>query len=164
MPVVNTDLIDSGLWPDSAAAHSYEAARIASDTRARLIAERESFITETVFSHPSKVDLLREAQAAGYLVTLHVIVVPIDLTVARVEHRVDRGGHTVPEDKIRSHYDRLWAHVRHAITLADATTVYDNTCARTPFRVIAKYRTGVPVGSPDWPVWAPAVLREGTSP
>ena len=34
-------------------------------------ADRTSFVTETVFSHPSKVDLVRAAAAAGYQVTLH---------------------------------------------------------------------------------------------
>lgn len=112
-----------------------------------------------MFTHPSKVDLLRVAQAAAYLVSLHVIVVPVDLTVARVKHRVDRGGHTVPEDKIRSRYDRLWTYVRQAIAIANTATVYDNSCARTPFRVIATYRTGEPVGTLSWPAWTPADLR-----
>ena len=46
-------------------------------------ADRTSFVTETVFSHPSKVDLVRAAAAAGYQVTLHVVMVPVDLSVAR---------------------------------------------------------------------------------
>ncbi len=164
LPFVNADLIAADRWPDAAAAHAYEAARIATDTRTRLIAERESFLAETVFSHPSKIDLLRDAQAAGYLVSLHVIVVPVELTVARVQHRVDHGGHTVPEDKIRGRSDRLWTYVQQAIAIADTTTVYDNSSARTPFRVIATYRTGVPVGTPGWPAWTPTDLCDATSP
>lgn len=34
--------------------------------RDQLLGERRSFITETVFSHPSNVDLVRRAVAAGY--------------------------------------------------------------------------------------------------
>ncbi len=38
---------------------------------------------------------------AGHLVHLHVIMVPVELTVQRVLDRVQRGGHDVPEQKIR---------------------------------------------------------------
>lgn len=50
---------------------SYEA--ITADRRARLLGARKSFATETVFSHPSKLDLIAEAQAIGYIViVMHV--------------------------------------------------------------------------------------------
>ena len=47
-PVVNADEIAKRLWPDAAAEHSYQAARIAADTRGKLIELGESFIAETV--------------------------------------------------------------------------------------------------------------------
>ena len=93
---VNADLIAQQRWPDDAEAHSYEAARIAAATREALIARREPFIAETVFSHPSKLDLLREAGAAGYYTALHVVMVPEELAVARVAARVAAGGHARP--------------------------------------------------------------------
>lgn len=58
-------------------------------------------------SHPSKVQLVADAAEAGYLVHLHVIMVPVELTVQRVRERVRRGGHDVPESKIRDRYERL---------------------------------------------------------
>jgi predicted ABC-type ATPase len=64
--------------------------------------------TETVFSHPSKRQLVEAAIDTGYLVSLHVVMVPEGLAVARVAQRVRDGGHDVPEDKIRSRYLRLW--------------------------------------------------------
>lgn len=39
-PVVNAGEIAKRLWPDTAAEHSYEAARIAADTRDKLIETR----------------------------------------------------------------------------------------------------------------------------
>jgi predicted ABC-type ATPase len=45
------------------AEHAYDASRAAAEERLRLMAERPSFITETVFSHPSKVDLLAQVSA-----------------------------------------------------------------------------------------------------
>ena len=90
---------------------SLVAARLAQVLRTAFIAMREPFIAETVFSHSSKVDLIREALAAGYRVHLHVLMLPEDDAVARVEKRVSQGGHAVPEAKIRSRYQRLWVNV-----------------------------------------------------
>ncbi len=81
---VNADLIAAQRWPDDAEAHAYDAARIAAATRQALLARRAPFIAETVFSHSSKLDLLRAAQSAGYYTALHVVLVPEELAVARV--------------------------------------------------------------------------------
>lgn len=159
LPFINADVIAAERWPEDAQSRSYEAAQIAAGLRARLLTERRSFITETVFSHPSKVDLVAHAGAAGYVVWLHVILVPEDTTVRRVTHRVDQGGHTVPEEKIRTRYERLWPLVVQARGHADHTIVYDNSLARSPFRRVAAYRRGALVGAADWPAWTPPVLR-----
>jgi predicted ABC-type ATPase len=154
---VNADLIAQQRWPNDAEAHSYDAARIAAATRQALLARREPFIAETVFSHPSKLDLLREAASAGYYSALHVLLVPEELAVARVAARVVAGGHTVPEDKVRGRYHRLWPLVAEAILLADTATVYDNAQRSGP-RTVATFSHGFAVGSPLWPDWAPEAL------
>lgn len=156
--VVNADEIARQRWPQDAAAHSYDAARIAADTRAKLIDLGRSFIAETVFSHPSKLDLIHAARRAGFTVVLHVVVIPEDLAVERVRRRVQAGGHDVPEAKIRQRHRRLWTPVAEAIALSDLTTVYDNSRLRGP-RIIARLSGGLTIGKPDWPVWAPEILR-----
>ena len=156
---VNADVIAATRWPKDPAPRSYDAARIASARRAELIEQRSSFVTETVFSHPSKLELVGVATEAGYLVTLHVVVVPEDLAVARVANRVEAGGHFVPEDKVRERYARLWPFAADAIKLADQSVVYDNSRAKRPFAVIAKFDHGVVLGEPAWPSWTPAALR-----
>lgn len=156
-PFVNADEIARRRWPQAPAEHSYEAARIAADTRHKLIELGESFIAETVFSHPSKLELVDTAQAAGYTVVLHAVMVPEDLAVLRVQHRVRAGGHHVPEDKIRERHQRLWPLVATAAARADTATFYDNSAARGP-RIIAQLAGGFVVGSPEWPAWAPRTL------
>ena len=126
--------------------------------RTALLAERTSFITETVFSHESKVDLIRTAVRHGYLVHLHVILVPVELSVARVAERVRRGGHIVPVDKIRQRHGRLWALVVLASRDADRATYYDNSLASRPFREVARLEGGRLVGDPAWPRWTPTVV------
>ena len=158
-PVVNADEIARHRWPGAAVEHAYEAARIAADTRAKLIELGESFIAETVFSHPSKLDLIDAAQTAGYTVVLHVVLIPEELAVERVRHRVQAGGHHVPEDKIRQRYQRLWRLVAMAAGRADSTTCYDNSARRGP-RIVARLNAGFALGSPDWPDWTPDPLTD----
>lgn len=160
LPSINADDIAASLWPDAQAAHAYEAAQIAEARRRERIAGRKSFISETVFSHPSKVQLVSDAVDAGYLVHLHVVVVPVELTVQRVLERVRRGGHEVPEQKIRDRYARLWVHLGAAIRIADVAAMLDNSSARAPFRLCASFEHGVLIGSSSWPKWTPRALRE----
>lgn len=132
---------------------------VAAERRRELLAARTSFVTETVFSHESKVELVHEALAAGYLVTLHVVLVPEELAVARVANRVEYGGHAVPEDKVRARFHRLWPLVAEGIGVADAAFVYDNSKVKPAFRLVASFDHGTVVGEPDWPPWAPSDLR-----
>jgi predicted ABC-type ATPase len=154
---VNADEIAKARWPADPAAHAYEAARVAAETRAHLIAGGRSFIAETVFSHPSKLDLVRAAQAAGYQVVIHVMLVPEELAVRRVAYRVRAGGHDVPEHKVRERYRRLWRIVAQAVSLADRAAVYDNSRRAGPIKVAELYG-GLPVGAAAWPQWTPELM------
>ncbi len=160
LPFINADEIAAELWPDAQVEHAYEAAQIAETQRRDRIADGASFISETVFSHPSKVQLVSDAIDAGYLVHLHVIIVPVELAVQRVRERVRRGGHDVPEQKIRDRHVRLWNHVGAAIRIADVAEVLDNSRARTPFRRCALFEQGTLIGSASWPSWTPAALYQ----
>jgi predicted ABC-type ATPase len=155
---VNADEIAKQRWPEDPSAHSYDAARVAADTRAKLIEMGHPFIAETVFSHPSKLDLITAAHAANYTVVLHVLAVPADLAVERVRHRVRAGGHAVPENKIRERHQRLWPLVVEAILRCDTATVYDSSRLRGPV-IVAQMSGGLSIGSTRWPVWAPPDLQ-----
>lgn len=154
---VNADEIARQRWPDDAEGRSYEAAHVAAATRQALIAAKRPFVAETVFSHPSKLDLIDDAHTAGFTVAMHVVLVPEDLTVLRVEHRVAAGGHSVPEDKVRRRYHRLWVLVRQAMEVCDTSTVYDNSAHRGP-RIVTQMVRGIPVGAVSLPTWTPSDL------
>lgn len=158
LPFVNADVIAAERWPGREEAHAYAASKAAAGDRDRLLAQRRSFITETVFSHPSKVDLVDRGVRAGYIVELHVMLLPEDLAVARVAYRVRMGGHTVPEVKVRERYRRLWPLVRTACDRAARATVYDNSRAARAFRPVAVVEQGHIIGRPAWPPWTPADL------
>lgn len=155
---VNADEIAKQRWPDDPTPHAYEAARVAADTRSKLLELRRPFIAETVFSHPSKLDLLRAARAAGYTVIVHVLLIPEELAVERVKHRARAGGHDVPETKIRERHCRLWPLVADAIAESDSSTVYDNSRLNGP-RIVALLSEGAIIASPAWPAWTPKPLQ-----
>ncbi len=154
---VNADEIAKARWPANPGAHAYEAAQVAAETRAHLIAGGRSFVAETVFSHPSKLDLIRSAREAGYQVVLHVMLVPEELAVRRVEYRARAGGHGVPECKIRERYHRCWPLVAQAVSLVDRAVVYDNSRAVGPISV-AELFEALPIRAATWPQWAPEPL------
>lgn len=160
LPFINADLIAKAHFPGDEERQSYEAARLAADARQTAIDAGTSFVAETVFSHPSKVELVRQAAAAGYEVTMHVVMIPEELAVVRASLRRQQGGHAVPEDKVRSRYKRLWAIVEKAIFIADESIVYDNSRARRPFQIVARYRSGVLTGTADWPSWSPLPAKQ----
>ena len=142
-PFINADIIqrDELRNPDPAA--SYEAAKIAEERRQKFLDEGRSFIAETVFSHPSKLELLKAAKTKGFITRVyHVGVADADQSVNRVAFRVSRGGHPVPEDKIRARFARNKALIREAVLLADRGYVFDNSVRGHPPTLGLRYRNG----------------------
>jgi predicted ABC-type ATPase len=75
-------------------ARSEQARQWADARRAALLSAGQSFVSETVFSHASKLALIEQAQAKGFFVMLLVVALdqPEHL-LERVAQRVAEGGH-----------------------------------------------------------------------
>lgn len=157
LPFVNADRIAHDRFPGEESARGYEAADIAARARDALVAARLDFCTETVFSHPSKVDLVTAAIDAGYDVVLHVLMIPERLSAPRVAARAAAGGHDVPTDKLGPRYARLWPLVARVVPRCHRAGFYDNSRDDGPVEVAA-FRYGVPDHAPRWPGWTPAAL------
>ncbi len=157
LPFVNADIIAAQRWPADPSGNAYAAARIADDTRRQLVKARIDFAAETVFSHPSKVEFAEFASASGYDVVLHVVMIPLAMSVARVQQRAAVGGHTVPHAKLAPRYLRLWDLVAAAIPTCHRAAFYDNT--RDRIRIVASFDQGTPAEPPQWPSWCPEPLR-----
>jgi predicted ABC-type ATPase len=143
---VNADRIAASRWPDEAGAHAYEAAELAAKRRSELLLERRSFVAETVFSHPSKIELMERARDAGYVVWLTVVGLEnAELAVRRVAERVASGGHPVPEQKIRERYERITDNARRGVVLAHRSFVLDNGDPRRPLRTVLTFQAGAVV-------------------
>ncbi len=139
-----------------------EAARAWADAqRADLLARGDSFVSETVFSHPSKLDLIREAQARGFEVALYVVCLSEPrMLLRRVKQRVQEGGHDVPGNKILERYPRTVANLRQAVRMADLSMLFDavDTDDGGPLLVASVTKSGVTRHVQPLPAWAGKVL------
>jgi len=158
LPFVNADRIAAERFPGEELERAYAAAEIAARTRQALIEARLDFCTETVFSHPSKVDLVAAAAAAGYDVVLHVVMIPLALSGPRVRGRVAAGGHDVPADRLTDRYERLWPLVVTAVPSCHRSVFWDNAPDDGPHEV-ASFRHGLADYPPRWPAWTPPPLH-----
>ena len=154
-PFINADIIQRDELGESDVNAAYEAARIAAERRDDFLVQRRSFVTESVFSHPSKLDFIREAKKLDYRVMIfHVCVEDPDLSVARVDERVKEGGHLVPEEKIRQRYDRNGPLIRQAALESDVAHVYDNSKLNHPPERVLSFARGKPsfvaTRVPEW--------------
>lgn len=105
-----------------------EAAREAEQIRELLLSGRQDFTFETVLSTDRNLDLLRRAKAAGYQIcAVYVLTRDCEINVRRVKERVQAGGHDVPEDKIRSRYEKSLKNLSPLVRIADVTRIIDNS-------------------------------------
>jgi predicted ABC-type ATPase len=161
-PFINADLIQRDELGDRSMQAAYRAAEIAEGRRRQALRQRTSFVSESTFSHASKLALVRQARDAGFrVVVYHVSVRKAELSVSRVALRVGEGGHDVPEDKIRERYERNQPLIRQAVLLADHAVVFDNSRLNvSPLRALW-FRDGRVVGAaPRLPGWARALYAD----
>lgn len=158
-PFVNADEMEKAKFPNEVGKHSLEMAKLAAEIRGQYLKARQSFVTETVFSHESKIQLVEDAQKAGFEVTLnHIHVSPAELAYKRVRDRVGSGGHDVPKEKIFSRYARTVSNIQKASMVADRTYVWDNSRQLVHSTVMCQFVMAMVKGKstklanpiPDW--------------
>jgi predicted ABC-type ATPase len=99
----------------------------------RAIAERLEWAFETTLGGNTIRALLERAAASGMAVRVwYVGVEGADLHVARVRARVARGGHDIPEARIRERYDRSRENLIGLLPVLAEVWLYDNTVDGDP--------------------------------
>lgn len=101
------------------------------------MAQKVAFATETVFSHwrrradgsyESKIDTIKELQAAGYFVLLIFVgLANVGVSIGRVATRKSDGGHDVDGIKLRERFPRTQQAIHAAIPVANAALLTDNS-------------------------------------
>ena len=92
--------------------------------------ERRSIALESVFSDTKghKLALLNEAKTQGFKTALIFVGVDTpEICIARVMDRVDRGGHDVPDELIRSRFPRCFENLKAALEIVDLAVLIDNS-------------------------------------
>ncbi|MEL6535554.1 MAG: hypothetical protein AAFQ98_09100 [Bacteroidota bacterium] len=107
-----------------------------------LLSQHQRFSFETVFSHPSKLDIMRRAKEAGYKVYLYYVATEDpEINKFRVKHiRVPMGGHDVPAEKIESRYFRSLDLLYDAAQLAYQAYFFDNSDDGGSHRLFAHFK------------------------
>ena len=159
---VNADMIAKKINPANPEKVSYEAASLAIRLLEELLYQGTSFCYETVFSHPSKIDLVAKAKALGYeIIFVYIHLDTPALNEARVMQRVSAGGHTVPRDKIRSRIPRTMKNVATILPLVNEARLLNNSFLKSYFQQMAIVRQGIRVMVIDpLPKWAEEMLAD----
>lgn len=132
---------------------SYLAAWLVEFFRYYLLTNRQSLTFETVMSHSSKLEFLRQAKANGYRTYLYYVATDDwHINIDRVKARVAKGGHTVGRDKIIDRYFRSLRLLYDAVRLVDRAYIFDNSLEP---QLIAQITAGEEVeykvtSLPDW--------------
>jgi len=135
----------------------------------RAIRERLDFAFETTLGGHTITALLQDALAAG--IELRIWFVGLsspELHIARVRARVARGGHDIPEQKIRERYDRSRINLIELMPRLTELRVFDNSfeadvhAGRAPRPILvlhlAKGRIVETVDLAKTPQWAKALV------
>lgn len=132
---------------------SYLAAWLVEFFRYYLLAGQQSLTFETVMSHPSKLEFLRQAKANGYRTYLYYVATDDwHINIDRVKARVAKGGHAVGRDKIIDRYFRSLELLYDAVRLVDRAYIFDNSLKP---QLVARITAGEEVeyemtSLPDW--------------
>lgn len=104
---VNADEIARGLSPFSPESVAIQAGKIMLKRIKDLIQQKVDFAFETTLSTKSYVNLVQEAKASNYNVTLVFFFLDSpELAIDRVRIRMSEGGHSIPEDTVRRRFKR----------------------------------------------------------
>lgn len=139
------------------------AANYCAEWRERCLAEKNSFVFETVMSAEDKIDFIIRAKEAGFFVRLFFISTSHpSINAARIAGRVMEGGHDVPIPKIVSRYYKSIENCKTIAPVVDRLYVYDNSVngqdAKIQFRLINGKIAKLYVE--DVPEWAQIILPE----
>lgn len=141
------------------------AANYCAEWRERCLAEKKSFVFETVMSAEDKIDFIIRAKEAGFFVRLFFISTSHpSINAARIAGRVMEGGHDVPIPKIVSRYYKSIENCKTIAPVVDRLYVYDNSVngqdAKIQFRLTNGMLAKMYVS--EVPEWAQIILPEDT--
>ena len=99
-----------------------------------------SFTQETPLSGYKTEATAKEVKHLGYYVRMfYVGLDTVDESLQRIENRVKRGGHNIPQDDVTRRFNERWDAVSKVLPYCDEAEFYDND---NGFVKVAEYRNG----------------------
>ena len=126
---VNADSIAAGLSPFQPDTVSFQAGRIMLNRIKELIDQKVTFAFETTLTTKSYINLLKKAKDNRYKIVLFYFWLnSVELALARIEDRVRKGGHNIPNDVVIRRYERSLDNlVNLFIPICDKWYIKDNS-------------------------------------
>lgn len=132
---------------------SYVVSFVTEYLRQLLIESKQSFTIETVMSHVSKIDELKEAKRKGYRNYLYfVATISPEINQSRVKARVKKKGHAVAPAKIKSRYYRSMKLLFAASGQCEKVFFIDNS-SEHPELIAQKKNDSVEILTEKVPPW-----------
>lgn len=130
-----------GDWNDSESV--LEAANYCAVIREKCLAEKKSFVFETVFSAQDKIDFVIRAKQAGFFIWIFFISTSDPaINASRIAKRVMKGGHDVPISKIISRYNKSIQNCKTVDPIVDRLYFYDNSVDNVDARPLFRLSNG----------------------
>jgi len=125
---INADEIARELNPDDLAAVRVTAGKKALQALSDLIVKGESFAIESTLSGNTLIKTINQAKESGYQIVLIYAFLPTpQMCIDRIQIRVKRGGHFVPDGDVIRRYGRSIHHFWHRYkALANQWHLYYN--------------------------------------
>lgn len=134
---MNADEIAAQLNPGNVEAAAIKAARIMLAQIEECIDKKVSFGIETTLATRSYLQLVHKAQLQQYEVILLFFYLPsAEMAKQRVAQRVQKGGHSIPEEVIERTYSLGIKNLMEFTEIVDFWHIYENV--ETPPKTIAE--------------------------
>ena len=128
MPRVNVDEIvrEIGSWKNNR--NVFEAGKIAVRKISEYFDEGVTFNQETTLCGKTIIKNILRAKELGYFIELHFVgVETVEIAKERVRHRVEQGGHGIPEADIERRYVETFQQLNYILKECNLIAFYDNT-------------------------------------
>lgn len=128
VPRVNVDEIVKEIGDWQKIEDVFKAGKIAVKKIAQYFEEGISFNQETTLCGKSIIKNIKKAKSLGYFIELHYVGVDsVEVAKERVKHRVENGGHGIPESDIEKRYEETFKQLTYILNECNLIAFYDNT-------------------------------------
>ena len=126
---VNADLIAVGLSPFNPDSEAIKAGRLLLTKIKELAESKQDFAFETTLASRSFLPFLKDCKKNGYSIHLiYFYLANSTLALNRVKQRVQKGGHSIPEDVVHRRYKRSLLNLFNLyLPIVDYWMIYDNS-------------------------------------